>query len=128
MILDTSAIVAIAVREPGHEDLLGKMLRAPAVGVGVPTLTETAIVLSARLGEDARGLLARFLLEGSIQTIAFGEAHFGVAVHAWLRYGRGRHPADLNFGDCLSYATAKVADRPLLCTGDDFAKTDLRLA
>jgi ribonuclease VapC len=128
MILDTSAIVAIAVQEPGYEELLEKVFGARAVGVGAPTLAESAIVLSARLGEDARGLLTRFLGEGAIQTIAFAEAHFGVAVGAWLRFGRGRHPASLNFGDCLAYATAKVADRPLLCVGEDFARTDLRLA
>jgi ribonuclease VapC len=94
----------------------------------VPTLTETAIVLSARLKLDARSLLWRFLEEGSIATIAFGDDHFGVAVDAWLRFGKGRHPAALNFGDCLSYATAKLAGEPLLYTGDDFPNTDVQLA
>lgn len=128
MILDTSAIVAILFREPGFEALLGKLVREADVGVGVPTLTETAIVLSARLGSDARGVLSRFLVEGSIATVPFGEVHYGTAVEAWLRYGKGRHPAALNFGDCLSYATARVAGLPLLCAGEDFAKTDLELA
>ncbi len=128
MILDTSAILAVAVQEPGYEDLVAKMVTAEALGVGVPTLTEAGIVLSARLSEDARGLLSRFLMEGSIETITFTEAHFGVAVGAWLRFGRGRHPAALNFGDCLSYATARLAGQPLLCIGEDFPKTDLQLA
>lgn len=104
------------------------MTAADALGIGIPTLAEAGIVLSARLGEDARGLLSRFLQEGSIEAIAFADAHFGVAVGAWLRFGRGRHTAGLNFGDCLAYATAKVAGRPLLCTGDDFSRTDLELA
>jgi ribonuclease VapC len=128
VILDTSAILAVAVQEPGYEDLVAKMVTAEALGVGVPTLTEAGIVLSARLSEDARGLLSRFLMEGSIETITFTEAHFGVAVGAWLRFGRGRHPAALNFGDCLSYATARLAGQPLLCIGEDFPKTDLQLA
>jgi ribonuclease VapC len=128
LILDSSAVVAIALREPEFEDLLARLSRARNVGIGVPTLTETAIVLSARISGDARGLLARFLQEGNISTVPFGDAHFGVAVEAWLRYGKGRHPAALNFGDCMAYAVAKVADEPLLCRGEDFADTDLKLA
>lgn len=128
MILDSSAIVAISMLEPGYEDIVDRLVAADRVGVGAATLTETAIVLSARLRIDARGLLSRFLTEADVVTIPFGDAHFSSAVDAWLRFGKGRHPASLNFGDCLSYATALLADEPLLCTGDDFAKTDLVLA
>ena len=128
MILDTSAIVAIALKEPGFEKLLAKLAVAGNVGVGTPTLTETAIVLSARMHQDARGILSRLLMEGGIVTVPFGEVHFSVAVDAWLRYGKGRHPASLNFGDCLSYATARLAGEPLLCIGTDFSQTDLPLA
>ena len=66
--------------------------------------------------------------EASITVLPFGEEHYLLAVDAWQRFGRGRHPACLNFGDCLSYATAKLAGQPLLCVGDDFAFTDLELA
>ena len=128
MILDSSAIVAIVLREPGVERLLDRLIAASSVAVGIPTLTETAIDLSSRLGRDTRGLLSRFLQEGSIITVPFGEPHWGVSVDAWLRYGKGRHPAALNFVDCMSYATAKVAAEPLLCVGEDFARTDLDLA
>lgn len=128
MILDSSAIVAITFKEPGYEILLRKLAEARHAGVGLPTLAETAIVLSARLKQDARGILSRFLMEGSISTVPFGDAHFSAAVDAWLRFGRGRHPATLNFGDCLSYATAKLAGEPLLCIGDDFSQTDIPLA
>ncbi len=86
---------------------------------------ETSIVLSARTGNDSRGILSRFLAEAAITTIPFGDAHWSTAVEAWLRFGKGRHPAALNFGDCLAYATARVAGRPLLCVGNDFARTDL---
>ncbi|MEJ2546763.1 MAG: type II toxin-antitoxin system VapC family toxin [Gemmatimonadota bacterium] len=128
MILDSSAIVAIAFREPGHERLVQRIASSDSVGIGAPTLVESAIVLSARLNRDARAILSRLLTEGGIETIPFGAAHFGVAVGAWLEFGRGRHPAALNFGDCLAYATARVTDRALLCVGDDFERTDLEIA
>lgn len=125
MILDSSAIVAIFFKEPGHEILMQKIADATEVGVGAPTLVECGIVLSARLNQDARGLLGRFLRDANIETIPFSEEHFGTAVGAWLKYGKGRHPAGLNFGDCLSYAVAKLANMPLLFVGDDFPQTDL---
>ena len=128
MILDSSAVVAVVFQEPGHGELVDKIAAADEVAIGAPTLAEAAIVVSARLGTDARPLLSRLLTEGAIETLPFGEAHFGVAVGAWLRFGRGRHPAGHNFGDCLAYAAAVVADRPLLCVGKDFGQTDLVLA
>jgi ribonuclease VapC len=128
VILDTSAIVAVLFKEPGWEVLLDKLVAATGPAVGVPTLTEAAIVVSARMRRDGRAMLARFLTEGSIAAVPFGEEHYGTAVDAWLRYGKGRHRAALNFGDCMAYATAKLADQPLLCVGSDFALTDLDLA
>jgi ribonuclease VapC len=128
MILDSSAIVAVVFQEAGHSELVDRIAAADEVAIGAPTLAEAAIVVSARLGTDARPLLSRLLAEGAIETLPFGEAHFGVAVGAWLRFGRGRHVARLNFGDCLAYATATVAGRPLLCVGKDFAQTDVVLA
>jgi ribonuclease VapC len=128
MILDSSAVIAIILREPGYEKLLQKILAAAEVGIGIPTLVETSIVLSARLNKDARGLVARFLEEADVAPLPFNDAHYGAAVGAWLKYGKGRHPASLNFGDCLAYAVAKLSDAPLLCVGDDFPQTDLPLA
>lgn len=105
--------------------MLEAMAAAPRLGIGAPTLVEATIVLSARLGVDARGLMSRMLIEGDIAVVPFTDAHFGVALTAWLRFGRGRHPAQLNYGDCLAYATAQVAGEPLLYTGEDFARTDI---
>ena len=124
MILDTSAVVAILLKEPGYEELLRMMADANAA-IGTATLTETAIVLSARLNRDARPLLSRFIAEASIAVVPFCESHYGTAVDAWLRYGKGRHRASLNFGDCLSYAVARLANEPLLFVGEDFAQTDI---
>ena len=128
MILDSSAIVAILLREPEHEALQSKIAAAPSLGVGTPTLLETAIVLSARLERNAQGILARFIQETDTVAIPFSQTHYSAAHQAWLTYGKGRHPAALNFGDCATYATAQLADEPLLCTGDDFSQTDLELA
>jgi len=127
MIVDSSALVAIALREPDYEVLIAALGAAPNVAIGAPTLVETAIVLSARLRQDARGQIARLVQEVGIEVIPFTTAHFGVAMEAWLQFGRGRHAAKLNFGDCLTYAIAKTTGRPLLCVGNDFPRTDLVL-
>ena len=128
MILDTSAILAIVFREPEQDEFLRKIGAAPIVGVGAPTLVETGIVLAARLGERGFRSLSLMVERAGIVVISFDPPHFHLAIGAWLRFGRGRHPAGLNFGDCLAYATARLAGRPLLCKGDDFSKTDLVLA
>ena len=91
-------------------------------------LAETGIVLHARLGAAADGMLERMLDELAIQKIPFGEVHWREAVDAFRRFGRGRHAASLNFGDCLTYAAARLAGEPLLFVGDDFARTDLERA
>ena len=128
MILDSSAIVAIVFREPGYEELIRRINEASEIGIGTPTLAETGIVLTARLGARARSLLAAFLQELGVVQVPFGEFHWQEAMTAYEKFGRGRHPAKLNFGDCLSYATAKLAGQPLLYTGKDFRKTDLEAA
>lgn len=125
MILDSSAILAILLREPGCERLLDRVGAAAVVAVGAPTLVETALVLSSRLGHNPRSLLSDFLREGDIEVIPFGREHYEIAFQAFALYGKGRHRAALNFGDCMSYAVARVAGMPLLYTGNDFSRTDL---
>lgn len=125
MIVDSSALVAIMLREPECDRLLDALGRAASVAIGAPTLVESAIVLSSRMQMDARGRIARLLQEHEMSVIPLTEAHYALAVEAWLRFGKGRHVAALNFGDCLVYATATLARRPLLCTGDDFTRTDV---
>jgi ribonuclease VapC len=125
MILDSSALVGVLLSEPGHEEMLARIAQAEWLGVGAPTLLEAAMVLSARLGRDARPQLQRFLREAEVEIVPFGEEHWEAAMDAFLRYGKGRHPARLNFGDCLAYAMASVAGDALLFSGDDFSRTDL---
>ncbi|RCW39529.1 ribonuclease VapC [Halopolyspora algeriensis] len=128
MIIDSSAIVAILLKEDGHERLQERIVQASEVGVGAATVVETGIVLVARMGVRGKTLLARFLQEGGIEVVPMTQDHWWIAVDAYERFGKRRHPAGLNFGDCLTYATASVAGEPLLCTGDDFPETDLALA
>lgn len=128
MIVDSSALVAIVFQEPGYELLIDKLLESDGTGIGTPTLVETGIVLDARLQRDARSLLTRMLDELDITEVPFGEPHWRQALAAYRRYGRGRHRANLNFGDCLSYAVAQLAHEPLLFVGADFGATDLRRA
>jgi ribonuclease VapC len=125
MIVDTSALLAMVFKEPGHEELVQKISEAEYLGVGTPTLAETGIVLGARLSGGGKTILARLCQELGLVQIPFGDAHWREAVDAYERFGRGRHPARLNFGDCLSYATAKLAGLPLLYAGKDFTKTDV---
>jgi len=88
---------------------------AVSVSVGAPML-------------EGQRVLMVLVHRAGIVVVPFDSEHSDVATDAWMRYGRGHHPAALNFGDCLSHATARLAGRPLLCKGDDFAKTDLALA
>ncbi|MEQ9399101.1 MAG: type II toxin-antitoxin system VapC family toxin [Longimicrobiales bacterium] len=128
MILDASALLAVVFREPGHERLVDAMMRADVVAVGTPTLTEAGIVLHARLGDASRGILERILDEFGVEEIPFGSVHWREAVDAFRRYGKGHHPAGLNFGDCLTYAAARLSGEPLLFVGDDFGQTDVERA
>lgn len=107
--------------------LLDKMRGAETIGVGAPTLVEASLVLGSRLS-NAEDLLNAFLQLHTVYIVPFSEIHWREATAAFLRFGKGRHSAKLNFGDCLSYATAKVARKPLLYVGDDFAQTDIMSA
>jgi ribonuclease VapC len=125
LILDSSAVVAVLLRETGHRQLAEKMDGADILAMGAPTLLETGMVMIGAFDLHGRALVARFLEEREVVVIPFGERHGSVASEAFIRYGKGRHPAALNYGDCMTYATVSLADEPLLFVGDDFARTDL---
>lgn len=125
MIVDSSAVIALVLREPGWEELAGKLAAAATAAIGAPTLAETGLVLTAKLGRKAPALLSRFLQEAGLTVIPFAEDHWRTAVEAYARFGKRRHAAGLNFGDCLAYAVARLSGQPLLFVGDDFSKTDL---
>lgn len=125
MVLDTSAIVSIVLGESGHERLSKAIDEAAEIAVGAPTVLEAGIVLSSRLGQDARSLVHALLRQMRARVIPFDDHHAWAGTGAFLRFGRGRHPAGLNFGDCMSYAVSNIAHLPLLYVGDDFSKTDI---
>ena len=125
MIVDSSAIVAIVLREPGWEELVDRLGGDPAPGVGAPTLVETGLVLTVKLGRNPAPVLLRFAQEFRLSIVPFTEEHWRTAIDAYAKFGKGRHAASLNFGDCLTYAVARLAQQPLLYSGADFSKTDL---
>lgn len=128
MVVDTSAIVAIITREVTAEYLVGKLLAAQLRIVPTPCAAEALIVLNSKLGRDPTAILLEFYQEFEIELIPFAVKHLTWFSHAFTRYGRGRHPAALNMGDCFTYAITKAAGLPLLFVGNDFLQTDLKSA
>lgn len=128
MILDSSALIAILFAEPGYLDLVDRILDADRAGVGAPTLAETGLVFIGRGGGRNGGPVDRLVEELGVSVMPFGAAEWSIAVEAFRRFGRGRHRAALNFGDCLAYATAKASRDTLLFVGHDFSRTDIKPA
>jgi ribonuclease VapC len=128
MIVDSSALVAIMLLEPEALPFTRLIAQAAAPKISAPTLLETNMVLSGRRGFVAEDRLKDYLAKARIATIPFTADHAAVARDAFMRYGKGRHPAGLNFGDCISYATARLEAMPLLFKGDDFRLTDVECA
>ncbi|MEZ5078734.1 MAG: type II toxin-antitoxin system VapC family toxin [Solirubrobacterales bacterium] len=128
MVLDSSAVLAVLFREQGHERIEDAMRDAAVIAMGAPTLFETAMVAIGRFDLHGGALVAQFLERWGVEVTPFLDTHHKVALDAFIRYGKGRHPAALNYGDCMTYAAARLADMPLLFTGDDFAHTDVAVA
>jgi ribonuclease VapC len=128
LILDSSAVVSVLRGEEGYRRLVVAMESAGAIAIGAPTLFETGMVAIGRFGPAGLPLLDRFLVDWQVEVKNFGSDHWLTAVGAFARFGKGRHPARLNLGDCMTYATARLAEMPLLFTGEDFAMTDLEAA
>lgn len=128
MTLDSSALVAILFAEPGYLGLVDRILAADHVRVGAPTLVETSLVFAGRKGARSAESVEGLVRELSVTIVPFGEAEWRVAEDAFRRFGRGRHAAALNYGDCLAYATAQTARDSLLFVGEDFPKTDITAA
>ena len=127
MVVDTSVLVAIMRSEPGWE-ALAKLLRTTSSTISAPNRLELHMVVSKWLGSSAQIEVDRKLADLGVRVVAFDEVHSTEACRAFDRFGKGRHAAALNFGDCIAYALAKVSNQPLLFVGEDFAKTDIRVA
>lgn len=128
MILDSSAVVAVLCNEPGCEILLKKIASARVLVIAAPTLAETQLAMTVKLRRDCSALVEQFLAETQAVVVPFGREHVSEFFTAFMKYGKGRHAARLNMGDCFSYATARVAGLPLLYVGTGFSQTDLEAA
>ncbi|MBI1334392.1 MAG: PIN domain-containing protein [Armatimonadetes bacterium] len=124
--VDASVLVSILMGESGWEALEAILLGIQPM-ISSATILETFLVLRPRLGDSAQELIDRALADYGFTVTDFSLRHLAIAQTAFEKYGKGRHPAKLNFGDCIVYATAKLSDTPLLFVGDDFAKTDLEV-
>ncbi len=125
MTLDSSAIVAILFAEPGYMELIDRILEADVVRIGAPTLVETSLVVAARRRTADTPEVEELMRELGVAISPFGEVEWRAAVEAFGTYGRGRHKAGLNFGDCLAYASARASRDSLLFVGKDFKLTDI---
>lgn len=125
MVVDTSALIAMFLAETGSDLFLEAIMQSRFKVIAAPTLVEAAMVAAGKKGADALPRLDQLVSELQIDVLAFGVDHAQVAKRAFLRYGKGRHPAQLNFGDCISYAVSKVEAMPLLFKGGDFRLTDI---
>lgn len=125
MIVDTSALIAILRKEQGYQSFIEALLKTDRVRMSAATLLESRMVANR---DHGLAELAELLVTLDAEIIAGDQAQADIAFQGFLRYGKGQHPAGLNFGDCFSYALAKVYDEPLLFKGDDFPRTDIAAA
>ncbi|HEX3954151.1 MAG TPA: type II toxin-antitoxin system VapC family toxin [Stellaceae bacterium] len=125
MVIDTSALVAILLREP-DADRLGQSLADASVRLmSAVTRVELSFVIEGRYGEAGRADVEHLINDARIELAAVTPQQAEIAIDAFRRFGKGRHRAALNIGDCFSYALAKATDQPLLFKGNDFAHTDI---
>ena len=126
MVIDTSAIVAILQNEPEQDKFIEAIESADIRLVSAASFLEASIVFLTRYGMDGILYLDLFMAKAGIEISSVDSDQANIARRAFREFGRGRHPAELNFGDCFSYALAKSLDLPLLVKGSDFVKTDIR--
>ena len=131
MFVDASALCAILLGEPDADALAIKLSQAPYRLTSAVAVFETVRALNRVVEMDvseARAVVARFLDAAEITTVPIGDAERDAALDAMQRFGKGRHPAKLNMGDCFAYACARTHAAPLLFKGDDFGQTDIETA
>jgi ribonuclease VapC len=126
MVVDSSAILAILLVEADRDRFTTLILEAETRAISAANVLETGIVLESRRGEAAGREFDLFLNQAGFDVVPVDSEQVEIARIAWRKYGKGRHPAGLNFGDCFAYALAKVLDEPLLVKGTDFARTDIQ--
>ena len=128
MVIDTSALICILQMEPEAGTFIQQIESANFPALSAVTLVEASIIMRARRGEDGLHYLDRFIQRANIEIHSVDREQADIARRAYQRFGKGRHAAGLNFGDCFSYALTVHMGTELLCKGNDFAQTDLPLA
>jgi ribonuclease VapC len=128
MIVDTSALIAILFHEAEAGRFIAAIDTAGVVAIAAPTLVEAALLSEGRVGPSMRLELDDLLRTMRPEIVPFTAEHAALAADGWRRFGKGRHPAGLNLGDCFAYALARHRDEPLLFKGEDFARTDVKAA
>ena len=129
MVIDTSILVAVILKEKGYEDLVFKMAEADTRYLSAASYLEASVVLLKRHSEGVELDLDRLIYESEIVIIPVTAVHARIGHQAYLKYGKGMmHPAQLNLGDCFAYALSKQRGEPLLFKGGDFSKTDVAVA
>lgn len=128
IVIDTSALLQILLNQPHAAALAYAIERAPVRLFSSASLLEASIVIESRKGEAAGRELDLLLYRAAIDVVAVDSEQAEVARDAWRRFGKGRHPAALNYGDCFAYALARSRQLPLLFVGDDFRQTDIQCA
>ena len=124
-VVDPSAIVAALLDEPPAAAIRSVLARESGHLIAAASLLELSIVVESRLGRDGGDLVESFVSAAQIEIRPVTAEHVVRALNGWRRFGKGRHRAALNYGDCFTYALADEAGLPILCIGDDFARTDL---
>lgn len=125
MVIDTSALIAILLGEPEAEIFARQIADDPKRLISAFSLLETSIVIEAKKGDSGGRELDLLIHRAGINLVAMDAEQSELARAAWRKYGKGRHPAGLNIGDCCSYALSKYSGEPLLFKGNDFSKTDI---
>ncbi len=128
MIVDSSAVLAILFDEPDGRRHAEAIMRASPCRMSVANVLEATMVLESRGGHAVGHELDALLRRSEIELKPVTVRHLEIARAAWRRYGKGNHPAALNFGDCFAYALAKAKGEPLLFKGEDFSRTDIEAA
>ncbi len=127
VVIDTSALLAILLGAPERGKFLELLSESETRLLSAANALETAMVVESRRGEAAGRELDLFLHRTKIEIVAVDAEQFSIARFAWRKFGKGRHPAALNFGDCFAYALTKMSSEPLLAKGEDFRRTDLQV-
>ncbi len=127
MVIDTSALLAILQDEPERDSFTGEIAAAPVCRTSAATFLEASMVLESRQGADGVRLLDLLIESADVEVAPVDFAQARIARQAFANFGKGRHPAGLNYGDCFAYALARQLGEPLLCKGEDFSRADLAL-